>query len=279
MNEKTGDFLNRLPQAMDKELRIFLEVISIATDIVNLSYKEIFDASHKLVLRGDQADFAEPFEFEDMERVLIFRACWSMIDQCNTIRIALSTAKFFGGKKDHDFFKAAGSAKKLRDKMDHLGANWRNHSRTKRVEPILGLLTFYWTKEGDIEILPDGKRICHFARTVLAFGSSIQGAGGTNIVQCNPGDREWHPVGNFILYSFNEMVNLTELHRCVMEVRGIVEAYAETTWKEIIDQQAKIGTSLEALSTTLIRPLVTVVEDQYSNPIEISQNGSQNPAV
>lgn len=99
MSEKSGGFLKRLPQAMDKELRIFLDIMSTAAEIVDLSYKEIFDASYKLVLRGNQSNFENPFEFRDVERVLIFRACWSMIDQCNMIRTALSTAKFSATRK------------------------------------------------------------------------------------------------------------------------------------------------------------------------------------
>lgn len=270
MVEKTSSFLKHLPQAMDKEQRVFLEILSMATDIISLSYKEIFDVSCSLVARGDQSNFAKPFKFEDIERLIIFRACWSMIDQCNIIRTAISTAKIFDNGKDHDFFEVARNAKKLRDRMDHLGANWKNHSRTKKIEPTLGLLTFCWTKEGDIEILPDGKKTCRYARTVLASGSSLQGEGGVNIIQCNPGNQEWHPVGNFTLYSFNETVSLTELHRCVMQVRDTIELSYETVWNKFVEQQIKAGVLPNTSPTIPIEPLVVVITDEHSQPIIIS---------
>lgn len=68
------------------------------------------------------------------------------------------------------------------------------------------------------------------------------------------------------------MVNLTELHRCVMEVRSIVESYAETVWRNITDKQTKSGASPEVPSTTLVGPLIVVIMDQYSNPVEIPQS-------
>ena len=124
----SDDFLRRLPQCLAPVERLRLETLVFAHDLMEIALRRLYTVG----LGFDAND--------DTHRFTMFSDAWTIADQVHVVRLILLSLT--GNDRPPDtqaFISDFAAAHDMRNKMDHLDQNLRNHaSNTGRRTRYLG---------------------------------------------------------------------------------------------------------------------------------------------
>ena len=230
-------FLRMLPAIADDEQALRCEALLFAADSVAVCYETLRAITARRV--------ADPAQITAIERVRIFNAAWSTVDQLHAALLLLRSMGF-----DREFDEARRFAERfkavprLRNAMDHLSERMGNHAASKRRKPpIFGSLSYLAVLPSDVVMGPEGPAI-QAATSVVVMSGRV--AGRIRVPGINPeGKLITPPTSCFRLAAFTEE----------LDIEGAAIEFAALMHFLNIEIEKRVRSQAQALAEKHRRPL------------------------
>lgn len=199
------EFLHRLPLSLDARLRVELESIAVAVEIIELAMNSLRAGAVEIIALA----CGPAFELSRGMRLRMIREAWMIVDQLYALRKLIESA---GSHIDLEsarlLISATSSAINMRNWMDHLKDRMGNLVSSKSpIPPVHGVLTFAFLLSTDLN--PPQVGGYHSFRVAIIMGSAMQlplrfqsMTSDYNTIQAD-GD-------HFALQAFDATLNITE---------------------------------------------------------------------
>jgi hypothetical protein len=190
-------FLRQVPHALEANPRLILDCAGWVVNSILISFVDMEKVAEAMPLDKAAAELEHR----------LFVHCWSIVDQCHTLRSLLRRLPTTPHPEIADFIAKTASYTQIRNSMDHLSGNLSNlvNSQQQRA-PLFGALTWIKVEPSDFV---DGQLATYKACSVST--GTVLGKPAAWMVAPAPIEIAATPVSNFRFEALDHSVDLSGL--------------------------------------------------------------------